>query len=87
MSDSPTRSFKDFVGWAFAGLAALVLILVSMMYSSLRADVAALDAASRAHVERITSTETRVDGIKDSLRQIVEELRGVNKRLDDLRKY
>jgi len=75
MSDNPTRSFKDFIGWAFLGLAGVVLALVSMIYSSLSADVGRVDARTQAHAERLKGGESERDAIREALKRIEEDVR------------
>jgi hypothetical protein len=86
MSDSnPIKTFKDFIGWAFAGLAGLVLALVSMIYSSLHAEVGRLDVEQRIHAERIKGAEDHLDAQKDSLRRIEQGVKELNKNFDEWR--
>lgn len=80
--ENPTRTFKDFIGWAFVGMAGIILGLIVMLYTSLHADVAALDTRTMQHVERIKGTEDRVDGVRESLRRIEDELKLMNQKLD-----
>lgn len=86
MSDNPTRGFKDFIGWAFIGLAGLVLALVSLIYSTLSADIGNMNVRTQSHAERITATEERMISIKESLRRIETGVSELRKRQDETKK-
>lgn len=86
MSDSPTKSFKDFIGWAFAGLVTVVLALVVMIYSSLHADVEKLDAATQQHALQIQRTSDRGDDIQRQLHEIKDSLKTLHDKVDLIRK-
>lgn len=85
-SDNPTRTFKDFIGWAFVGMASIVLALISMIYSSLHADVVNVEMRTQQHAERIKGTEDRVEGVRESLQEINRTLRELNQKIDGLKR-
>lgn len=84
MSDSelnPTRSFKDFIGWAFAGMAVLVLSLVSVLYSSLKADVGTLKEDAQKAALQIQHGSDREDAFDRDIKEIKSLLREINGKL------
>lgn len=86
MSDNPTRTFKDFIGWAFVGLAGLVMALVSLIYSSVRADVGQIDATQRSHAERIKGMERDAESMRHIMERIDRNVEELMKRRFDERK-
>ena len=74
MSDNPAKSFKDFIGWAFAGGAVVILSLVTMIYSSLNAQVSQTGADVRAHAERLKGGEIERDSIRETLKRIEDDV-------------
>lgn len=86
MSAEPTKSFKDFIGWAFVGLAGIVLALVSMIYSTLSADVGTLQGASQNQAILIQRNADRADAIKEDLQDIKRTLRSLENKMDQLKK-
>ena len=86
MSDNPAKSFKDFIGWAFAGGAVVILSLVTMIYSSVNAQVQQNTNDVRVHAERIKGSEVGIEAIKQHLERIEAEVKKGNQMLEELKR-